>query len=345
LMTSALALFGNGSWLSVAAKYVSNETYHAGDPENDQKLSWQLLCSGMPFSRLFLPSDRGEFLKDSLRLVSLCRWLQEGMFNGYGPSKRDLFEITHRFLRALGPVVDEKSASKDKNLYSAENLLKCSMFVANRAFLKLLSADGFRNDEVDLMGRTIYTSPGIAVQKPVLSKATLIVLSILMGLQLLGLSYLTYYLYRVPTWSSQLDAMAMARIGASLNHQGILPAIGPVSKTDLAALQTVGGLIGIVEKSECSMTRSMSPDMTTTHGSEVELQRLTWTEEGSKNIENGSTSVELGLDAPGPILTTDLPRRSPYVRAWKSANISKDGLKGAWRATFISRVKSKMDRN
>jgi hypothetical protein len=49
------------------------------------------------------------------------------------------------------------------------------------------------------------------------------------------------------------------------------------------------------------------------------------TEEGRERVEDDSTNVELELDASGPILTTDLPRRSPYVlglkRAWKITNI------------------------
>ncbi|KAI4947739.1 hypothetical protein J4E91_006561 [Alternaria rosae] len=182
--------------------------------------------------------------------------------------------------------------------------------------------------------------------------------------------------------------MAMARIGASLHDRGVLPAIGPVSNEDLDALQTVSGLIGIVEKSprgRSSMTRSVSPDLITTDGSGAELQRLDLAEEGHEsfgdstrrvismigsvspdlgikgssepelqrlnpaeghessedgslsamspnlattnssdterqqlnsteelrgNFEEFSTGVELGLDAPGPILMTDVPRRT-----------------------------------
>jgi hypothetical protein len=333
LMTSALALFGNGSWLSTAANSMSNRTYHSDDPNNKQKLLWQLICRGMPFSKLFLPSDFGAALKESEAFVSLCGSLERKMFDGYGPVRTDLLRATQHLIAAFAPVVDLSSDSKEKTLYSSESLLRCAMFVANRAFLTLLSPDGVRDKERDLTGRKIYTSPGISVQKPTLSKATLIVLSVLIGIQLLGLGYLTYYLYRVPTWSDQLDAMAMARIGASLGNRGVLPAIGPVSKRDFDVLQTMGGLIGIVEKSsrcESSTTRSVSPDLVATHGSEVELQRLILTRKGPKSVKDGSTSVELGLDGSGPILITHLPRRSPYVL----------GLKKAWRTTFISRERS-----
>jgi hypothetical protein len=49
LTTSAIALFGNGPWLSTAANYVSNKTYDSADKD---KLPWQLTCRGMSFGKL-----------------------------------------------------------------------------------------------------------------------------------------------------------------------------------------------------------------------------------------------------------------------------------------------------
>jgi hypothetical protein len=98
----------------------------------------------------------------------------------------------------------------------------------------------------------------------------------------------------------------------------------------------VGGFISIVEKSprrESSMTRFVSPDLATTDGSEVELQWLTSTGEGHESVKDGNTGVDLGLNASGPILTTNLPRRSPYVL----------GMKRAWKTTFASRETSSVD--
>jgi hypothetical protein len=161
-------------------------------------------------------------------------------------------------------------------------------------------------------------------------------MSVLIGLQLLGLGYLTYHLYRVPSWSDQLDAMAMARIGASLHHQGVLPAIGPVSKQDPDALQTVGGLIGIVEKSprrDSSASESVLPDIAATDGSAVELQRLTSPDQGASSVRHRVVGVELGLDAPGPILTTKQAHRSLYVL----------GMKRVWRRLFASKKTTSVD--
>jgi hypothetical protein len=328
-MTSAIALFGNGSWLSTAANYVSRKAHNSTDHD---KVPWQLLCRGMPFSKLWPPGL--DSFPDPVRtdFVNLCGWRDQGLFDGYQADEDDLLRLTHYFLSAFAPSGVSTNNSEERSLRNTESLLNVTMFVANRALLTLLSPEvqEVGDGGYDLTGRKIYSSPGVTVQRPVLSNTALSVLSALVGLQLLGLGYLTYYLYRFPTWSDQLDAMAIARIGASLSHRGVLPAIGPVSKKDLAVLQNVGGLIGIVEKSprrESSMTRSLSPNPDATGGLEVELQRLTSTEEGRNRAEDSSLEIELGIDGLGPILTTKSQRRSPYIL----------GLKRAYTATFISR--------
>jgi len=388
-MTSALALFGTGSWLDTAVNYVSKMSFNitAEDTGTSGNSSWQLLCRGMPFAKL-----GGLPLHDSVAsdsdVESLCRRLDQRMLYGYTAHEEDVLLATQRFLAAFAPSIDVTSDSQEKTLDNAEGLLAVSMFVSNRALLTLYSPEaGSYDTPIGTIWRFIYASPGVALQKPILSKRALIVLSVLIGLQLLGLTYLAYYLYRVPTWSDQLDAMAMARIGASLHDRDVLPAIGPVSKEDLTALQTVGALVGIVEKSarrknsiprsespeiavtgdsgvelqmlgsaeggrESTMTRYVAPDLASANDSDVESQRLESAEEGYEHFEDGRpgaispnlattdspdaelqrlnsteelrgsledlrTSLELGLDAPGPILATNSERRSQYLRGVK----------------------------
>jgi hypothetical protein len=403
-MTSTLALFGRGSWLSSAANYVSKASSNVTDDTGDYKdASWQLFCRGMPFLNLEVLSEKTNMgLLNSDDFASACDLADRTIVNGDEVREEHVLIATHYLLASFAPV------NKTETLINPENLLTAAMFVANQAFLTLLLPEAEHLGSPP-GGRVIYTSPGVAVQRPDLSKTALIVLSLLIGLQLLGLGYLTYYLYRVPSWSDQLDAMAMARIGASLHDRGVLPAIGPMSKEALAGLRTVGGLIGIVEKGprrksstarfvlpelattgglevesqwlnmaeqgrenfgdsshgESSMIRSISPDLANRDGSELEIQRLNPAEESCESFEDGSpgavspniatsngsdaelqrlnsteelrgsfkefsTRVELGIGAPGPILAADLPRRRPYVRAFKRA----------WEATFKSRKPS-----
>jgi hypothetical protein len=317
LTTSAIALFGNGSWLSTAANYMSNRTYN---DTNYDKFPWQLMCLGMPFGKLWPPGTDSfpDYMKDDF--VSRCGWDNEQLFERYETREQNLLDLTHQFLSAFAPV-----DTAERSLNNTQSLLEIAMFVANRAMLTVLSPE-VGQGSYDLTGRKIYTSPGVTIQRPVLSKTALTILSVLLGLQLLGLGYLTYYLYRFPTWSDKLDAMAMARIGASLEQREVLPPIGPVSKERLNALQYVGGLIGIVEKAphrESSMTRLVSPESKVGDASDIELRQLTATEEARTSAEDDTSEVQLGLGASGPIFSTSTPRRSPYA-----------GLKRVWTETY-----------
>jgi hypothetical protein len=294
----------------------------------------------MPFSNLWAPGDGDsweltEWYDENLDqdFVYQCDLLEGSMFDGVKSTNHDLLEITQQFFAAFVPSFN---GATNQTLDKTQNLLETAMFIANRASLTLFSPDFSRNISQDMDGRNIYTSPGIAVPKPVLPRSGVIIMSVWIGLQLLGLIYLTYYLYRVPSWSDQLDAMAMARIGASLDHRGVLPAIGPVKKQDLVTLQSVGGLIGIVERSgrrESSATGSVLPDMAVVDDSAVELQRLTSSGEGRKSVEGDTISVNLELDASGPILTADSSGGTtlPF------------GLKRAWHKMFASGKQPSMD--
>jgi hypothetical protein len=312
LMTNALVSFEKGSWLSTAANYESKMPPNTTDWVLDRtETPFQLLCRGMPFSKLQAPLDI-DFRTEN-DFVGQCGSIDQRIFDGGKAHEVDLLRAMRYYLSVFAPI------SRGRTLNNPENLLNTAMFVANRAHLNLVSPE-VGHKEKDLTGRLIYASPGVAVHRPALSNKVLPLVSILIAFQLVALGYLTYYLYRVPSWSNQLDAMAMARIGASLHHRGMLPSIGPVSKEDLATLQTFGGLVGIVEKSprrESSMARSLSPEPVIADDSDMELQRLTPTGDGCKNFKHVVTHVELGLDAPGPILATDLSRRSQYVLGLK----------------------------
>jgi hypothetical protein len=97
-------------------------------------------------------------------------------------------------------------------------------------------------------GRRIYISPGYFVLKLTISTGVLIIISLLIGLQLLGLFCLTWYIYHVPSWKGALDAMAMAHIGARPGQQGLLlnDGVSGDRERDARSLHKVYGLIGVV---------------------------------------------------------------------------------------------------
>lgn len=153
------------------------------------------------------------------------------------------------------------------------------MFTANRALLTYFSSEtDIYNDRTGYSeGQTVYYAPGQLVQEPVLSTLSLIVLTILLTMQLIGLAYLAYYIYHIPTWSGAPDAIAIARIGASLQQKDVLLPIGPVGKEDCEALKNVDGLVGVVGSKEDdgeSQRRLAPSDMGSGDISDVELQQV-----------------------------------------------------------------------
>ena len=93
-------------------------------------------------------------------------------------------------------------------------------------------------------------------------------MSLLILIQALGLAYLACYIYKVPTWTDMLDALAVARIANSLEKADI-PALGSLNSGDLARLRHVDALVGVVKTHEQDSSR-LSEIGSTTAG-EVEL--------------------------------------------------------------------------
>jgi hypothetical protein len=295
LAISAIALFSNTSWIHNVIEYATNTSYADARDEDQSRgakspLKWQRLCAGMPFGGL-VSSEEGRYAP-----AYRCQLIDHDLAAGYTPRSMDLLSLTHEWIAGFAPDTYRK-------MEMAEALLQISMFSANRALLT------FYSPSVDYTaiwrGRTIHSSPGQMVQRPVVSKAAMVVLSVLLALQSLSLIYLAYYIYHVPTWTGSLDAIAIARIGASLRDQYVLPPIGPVDEKDLDALRNVDGLIGVVEKTDDngrSQRRRASSNWSDDGASvlNLELQQV-----GSKgpyiNVEAQGSDIQLGLGVSGVI--------------------------------------------
>ena len=92
--------------------------------------------------------------------------------------------------------------------------------------------------------RSIYTSPGLPISRPVKTLAATIVISALLFAQLLGLLLLVLYIYSVPTWTTALDSQAIAKLTKTAGD-----AIGDVGDDDENSsrnLKSVDGLVGLV---------------------------------------------------------------------------------------------------
>ncbi|KAI1394324.1 uncharacterized protein F4822DRAFT_45154 [Hypoxylon trugodes] len=129
------------------------------------------------------------------------------------------------------------------NTEYAEYALMISMYFANRAVLtKTVIAE-----QPSFGVRPIYYSPGTVMARPTMATASMVVLTILIFLQVVGLAVVTWLIYSVPTWAAAFDAMEVARIGKALKDSD-LPPLGPVSRKDEERLTRIDALIGTVTK-------------------------------------------------------------------------------------------------
>ncbi|KAJ7159600.1 hypothetical protein C8R46DRAFT_1194891 [Mycena filopes] len=117
--------------------------------------------------------------------------------------------------------------------------LDMGMFYANRALLTKAVTIAQPSSE-----RPIYTSPGLELVKPRKTLAGTIIVSVLIAMQLLGLALLVRYIYTVPTWTTALDAVAVARIGREV-PEGAMPPLGPVGEEDMGRMREVNALVGV----------------------------------------------------------------------------------------------------
>ena len=145
------------------------------------------------------------------------------------------------------------SVLKRQDMRLLPAILQISAFTTNRALLNHFAptVNGQPLGAGNFRGRNVYTSPGYPVLKPTLSIGVLVAMSLLIGLQLLGLLCLTWYIYHVPSWTGALDAMAMAHIGARLGQQNVLlDGVSGDRDRDARTLQKVNGLIEVVHIEE-----------------------------------------------------------------------------------------------
>lgn len=115
--------------------------------------------------------------------------------------------------------------------------------------------------------RALFSSPGTYIPKPEVSLTGIVIVSMLLLLELIGLAYLAWYIYQVPTWTAMLDALAIARITNSLD-KGVIPAIGSMTDAEVQRLKEIDALIGVVEDTNVEGYSDTSPAI---QGKSVEL--------------------------------------------------------------------------
>lgn len=92
-------------------------------------------------------------------------------------------------------------------------------------------------------GSSLYTSPGTSIQKPNISFPGMVIVSLLLAVQIIGLTLMAVYASRKVTWTAALDSWAMLRLGAEIGR-GNLPAVSAFEAKRAGVLDAQKGWVG-----------------------------------------------------------------------------------------------------
>ncbi|KAF4465877.1 hypothetical protein FALBO_7270 [Fusarium albosuccineum] len=260
LTTAAIAMFGNSSFF-----------YTAKMAQADESLSrtFTQICQHgrLPFYRF------NGVWESSTGLTSVsCNHL----LPQYGAKPEWLAELVLALFRRM------------ENPDTARRMFEVASYFANEALLIHTAQRDIGNS------REIMSAPGATLIKPQGSLRSLVVLSILIGVQSLALIILLCYIYSQPTWTGALDAEVLINLGIQLGEEG-----QEISRTS--------GIIGVVldDKTETLSVASMSDEEQRT-----QMARENFPEPllGEKH-----DAVAIGLGGLGPIT------RKLTSKRWKMA--------------------------
>ena len=228
LMTSALAMFGKGSFFYVA----SNSSAVSYPPVTEQ------ICQAgnIPFTRL----DNLASSEMYSAIFSACTAINDPYYAGSDASMLD--PMMYDWVSTFYP---ENVGLASNQTYSKE-ALEVAMFFANQHWLMETAT---ATKELTSSARNIYSSTGLAYARPSIHLYGKITISILIALQLFGLAWLVKYIYSVPTWTEKLDSCAIAQLTHDVDAT-IFSRIKKPNEQDLKQLKDFTGIVGVVEEND-----------------------------------------------------------------------------------------------
>ena len=238
------AMLGNESWFYP----VLNATLSNDQEKRDAFVSSCL--RGLPFST-YTGIGRNGFSNANLQCSFLNMPGKVPEVDGSAYGSADYNETDEQITGDLSRLVADWFSGFAFNA-STEDALSAGMYLANEALLTL-TVDASRIDSA----RPIYVSKGMAVVKPSIHNTAKAIVSFLLLAEIVGLLLLAAFIYRMPTFTSRLDAVHIAVIGVQLARQvgeGLpalgLPARGRARQKCLKGLEAADGLIGVEEEVE-----------------------------------------------------------------------------------------------
>ncbi|QMW44316.1 hypothetical protein G4B11_007736 [Aspergillus flavus] len=220
LLTTALALFGNNSWLETLAR--SPGLY---DRANISRVADDVCVDLAPLGRIF-----------AYHRLTTTQNSDFFMFNDINncvrPESLDPNLPTfHNALRAASWLQNFEAPGGEPILANAFTI---SAYLAISAWLS----------DIDPGTRSFMVNydQGADTQKPSISLAGIIVMSVLVGLNLIGLFVTAIYASWFPRWTDSLNAFSLLRLGSSISDH--VPLKVSVKDDEISVLDELPGWVG-----------------------------------------------------------------------------------------------------
>ncbi|KAK4212068.1 hypothetical protein QBC37DRAFT_202670 [Rhypophila decipiens] len=246
LTLAARAMFGQGSFYDISQRIYAD----AAD-----RSTWSDMLSGscpFPFQRH--PKLNYDCSEGKVQSYVSEYWAAGGVVT---------------LLKSLVPDPSYTASYPSRGPVRAGEVLDSALYLANKAVMDLaiVEIDGFDTQRPDRLG--IFHTEGVAVRQFDVSDRSMASMSALLGLQVLGILALLCYTYRLPAWTSTLDALAVARITHQLKDGNLLLTMGlrKPTESEIKKLREIDALIGVVEPIPVSDMSSTAAATTRASGS------------------------------------------------------------------------------
>lgn len=218
LLTIAMALFGDASFIQ--SRQAHPQAYASVIQDNgitEETPVYSGSCVDLAPLGILLEGSNSD--GDSYNYINYCITNKDGGLNG-----TDVNMEVANWLSNFN--IDAERVRK---------VFDAAAFLANKAWMQNSANSAARSLEVNY-------DLGADTQIPVISRAGMIFVSILLGFYIFMLIPLAIYATWTPRWTAQLDSFAMMRIGAAIAD--ILPLTVGQNKNVMKSLDEIPGWVG-----------------------------------------------------------------------------------------------------
>lgn len=204
LLTTTLALFGPGSWIDTV-----NRLPALYDDRNITQNATIGCIDVAPLGRILEGQLLHGIIDAQINPINTC--IREGTLS----QSESTAPGRDNAIRAAEWVWNFRLGSiSDKGAQTLGNAFTVAAYLANAAWMSAWMSPSSKN--LDTL--TVTYDLGANSQKPSISLASIIVISVLIAIDLLGLLATALYASWFPRWTGSLDAFSLLRLGSSISE-------------------------------------------------------------------------------------------------------------------------------